>query len=105
MPRTFYQLEIVPIQQRMAEVNDWLGAAAVTFQIPDVASPATPGACLTQPKASLSTQDPAHPEVSAEVRSEAGKGRANALSDDHTSSRPEPALPGPSRLPDRRWNI
>jgi PBSX family phage portal protein len=42
--RTFYQLEIVPIQQRMAEVNDWLGAAAVTFQIPDVASPATPGA-------------------------------------------------------------
>jgi hypothetical protein len=44
MPRTFYQLEIVPIQQRMAEVNDWLGAAAVTFQIPDVASPATPGA-------------------------------------------------------------
>ena len=30
--RTFYQLEIVPIQQRMLEVNDWLGAPALAFK-------------------------------------------------------------------------
>ncbi|MFT4028010.1 MAG: phage portal protein [Novosphingobium sp.] len=35
--RTFYQLEIVPIQQRMLEVNDWLGLNALAFQVPDVA--------------------------------------------------------------------
>lgn len=42
--RTFYQLEIVPIQQRMLEVNDWLGVQAVTFQEPDVAKAVTPAA-------------------------------------------------------------
>jgi PBSX family phage portal protein len=41
--RTFYQLEIVPIQQRMLEVNDWLGAPALAFQTPDVAQIAAPG--------------------------------------------------------------
>lgn len=41
--RTFYQLEIVPIQQRMLEVNDWLGAAALAFQVPDVAAVASAG--------------------------------------------------------------
>ncbi len=30
--RTFYELEIVPIQRRMEEVNDWLGVPAVVFQ-------------------------------------------------------------------------
>lgn len=35
--RTFYQLEIVPIQDRMLEVNDWLGLPAVAFQVPDFA--------------------------------------------------------------------
>lgn len=29
--RTFYELEIVPIQQRMIEVNDWLGLEAIAF--------------------------------------------------------------------------
>ena len=29
--RTFYELEILPIQQRMIEVNDWLGLEAVKF--------------------------------------------------------------------------
>jgi hypothetical protein len=41
--RTFYQLEIVPIQQRMAEVNDWLGALAIAFRIPDAAALTQPG--------------------------------------------------------------
>lgn len=30
--RTFYELEILPIQQRMLEVNDWLGLEAVKFR-------------------------------------------------------------------------
>ena len=42
--RTFYQLEITPIQQRMIEVNDWLGLMAVEFQEPDVAKAAVPAA-------------------------------------------------------------
>lgn len=42
--RTFYQLEIVPIQQRMLEVNDWLGVQAATFQEPDVAKAVVPAA-------------------------------------------------------------
>ena len=29
--RTFYELEILPIQRRMLEVNDWLGLEAVQF--------------------------------------------------------------------------
>ena len=40
--RTFYQLEIVPIQQRMLELNDWLGMQAVAFTVPDVAQVAAP---------------------------------------------------------------
>lgn len=35
--RTFYQMEIVAIQERMLEVNDWLGLDAVAFEVPDVA--------------------------------------------------------------------
>jgi PBSX family phage portal protein len=44
--RTFYHLEIVPIQDRMLEVNDWLGLPAVAFQEPDFAKlvAATPAA-------------------------------------------------------------
>jgi PBSX family phage portal protein len=30
--RTFYELEILPIQRRMLEVNDWLGLEAVRFE-------------------------------------------------------------------------
>jgi PBSX family phage portal protein len=30
--RTFYELEIVPIQTRMLELNDWLGLPAISFQ-------------------------------------------------------------------------
>lgn len=33
--RTFYELEILPIQQRLLEVNDWLGLEAVTFRALD----------------------------------------------------------------------
>ncbi len=35
--RTFYHLEIRPIQERMREVNDWLGLPAVAFADPDFA--------------------------------------------------------------------
>jgi len=42
--RTFYQLEIVPIQQRMLEVNDWLGSQALAFETPDVAAVAAQSA-------------------------------------------------------------
>lgn len=35
--RIFYHMEIVPIQQRMLEVNDWLGLPAIAFEVPDVA--------------------------------------------------------------------
>lgn len=37
--RTFYHMEIVPIQQRLTEVNDWLGREIVTFAEPiDIAA-------------------------------------------------------------------
>lgn len=36
--RTFYHLEIRPIQDRMREVNDWLGLPAVEFTDPDFAA-------------------------------------------------------------------
>lgn len=44
--RTFYQLEIVPIQESMLEVNDWLGLPAIGFAEPDFAKlvAATPAA-------------------------------------------------------------
>lgn len=43
--RTFYQMEIAPIQQRMLEVNDWLGVTAIAFATPDFAQvAAVPGA-------------------------------------------------------------
>ncbi|EGD58405.1 phage portal protein, PBSX family [Novosphingobium nitrogenifigens DSM 19370] len=42
--RTFYQLEIVPIQQRMLELNAWLGFEAVRFAEPqDIAGLAPAG--------------------------------------------------------------
>ena len=33
----FYEMEIIPIQQRMLEVNDWLGVEAVKFERPAIA--------------------------------------------------------------------
>ncbi|MCJ2189152.1 hypothetical protein [Novosphingobium beihaiensis] len=33
----FYEMEIVPIQQRMLEVNEWLRVEAVRFERPGVA--------------------------------------------------------------------
>ncbi|MYL96447.1 phage portal protein [Novosphingobium sp. FGD1] len=39
----FYEMEIVPIQERMREVNDWLGVEAVRFERPAMA---LPGAAL-----------------------------------------------------------
>lgn len=41
----FYEMELVPIQQRMLELNDWLGAEAVKFERPAIAmSPVLPPA-------------------------------------------------------------
>ena len=37
----FYEMEIVPIQSRMLEVNDWLGVEAVRFERPAMALPRT----------------------------------------------------------------
>lgn len=39
---TFYELEIVPIQNRMLEVNDWLGVEAISFQRPPIAMALSP---------------------------------------------------------------
>ena len=33
----FYELEIMPIQQRFLEVNDWLGVEAIAFERPAIA--------------------------------------------------------------------
>lgn len=38
----FYEAEIVPIQERMREVNDWLGVEALRFERPALAMPLTP---------------------------------------------------------------
>lgn len=39
----FYEMEIMPIQRRMAALNDWLGVPAVAFERPAIALPAGQG--------------------------------------------------------------
>jgi len=40
----FYEMEIVPIQERMREVNEWAGAEVLRFERPAMALPAVPAA-------------------------------------------------------------